>query len=263
MPREQRWFTGDDLTAGERMNFGGLVETIFQQRKPRPHFAAIDQELAHLQQHVFHLLAGCRVKRLGRANLPHADDHHLRDAALHRPTKTGVQLDAVEHQHAGRLVRELVHPHIAGGHLAHLHAFHAGADWHPHCRFGNAERLHHRPLPFRGGAIVRTHRRNDERFGAMLAQPVAGRFGHQGDIINPPAAGGDRHLALRHGNGQRIKLPAHLRGHVGERLGGQFLSHTLEKLRRHDDAYYTWQLRWGTRISADAADNRGFYAIKG
>ena len=46
------------------------------------------------------------------ADLAKADSHHLRQAALNRGRKRSVQLDAVHHQHAGRFIREAVHPDV-------------------------------------------------------------------------------------------------------------------------------------------------------
>ena len=48
------------------------------------------------------------------------------------------------------------------------------------------------------GTVVGTHRRNHKRLGAVVAEPIARRLGDLGNIGDPAASGGDRHLAPRH-----------------------------------------------------------------
>ena len=163
------------------------------------------------------------MKRRGRRRFAHADDHHLREAALHRPGEAGVQLDAIEHEHAGRFVGDAVHPHVAGRNGAELHDVHRRADRHAHRLFGDAERFDHRPLAFGRAAVVRAHRGEQERPGAVVAEPVAGGAYDGRDVGDAAAAGRDADVAPRHRQAERIELRVDGGADIGDWIRDQFL----------------------------------------
>ncbi len=143
--------------------------------------------------------------------------------ALHRSGEAGVQLDAIEDENAGRFVRVAVHPHVAGRNGADLHHVHRRTDRHAHRFFREAERFDHRPLPFGGAAVVRTHGGEQERPGAVIAEPVAGGPRDCRDIRNPAAAGRDADVALRYLQLQTIELLADCGANIRDRIRDELL----------------------------------------
>ena len=94
--------------------------------------------------------------------------------------------------------------------------------------FGDAERLDHRPLALGRAAVVRAHRGKQKRPGTMLAKPIAGGPRDFRDIRDPPAAGRDADVALRHLQLQPIELLAHRGPNIGDRIRNQFLMNAKE-----------------------------------
>ena len=136
------------------------------------------------------------MEGLGRLDLAHADHHHLRQAALDRSRKTGVQLHTIHDQYTGRLIAVAVHPDVTRRHAAHSDALHAGPNRHSHRGFGNAQRLDHLPLALGGGTVVGAHTGDNERLSSPRTQPVASGLDNLGDVRDPPAPGGDGDVAL-------------------------------------------------------------------
>jgi hypothetical protein len=62
----------------------------------------------------------------------------------------------------------------------------------------------------------------------MFAQPVASRPSNGRDIRNPATAGRNAHIPLGHSDTQMVKLVAHRRPNVRNRIRNQFLSNAKE-----------------------------------
>ena len=157
----------EDFGRPHGVQLGRLIEAVFQNRQAGPDLARVEHQFAHLEQHVFHLRRGRRVERRGRGDFAHADDHHFREPALHRPGKAGVQLDAIEHEHAGRFERVAIHPNVA---VETVPSFTTSIDARigmPIACFGHAERLDHSPAGPRRCRRCDAHRGEQERLGAV------------------------------------------------------------------------------------------------
>ena len=213
---------------GDGVELGGVVEAIFEDGEAGEDFARVEDDLAHLEQHVFHLRRRGRVKGLGGRDLAHADDHHLGEAALDGAGEAGVELDAIEDQHAGRFEGVAVHPDgvVAKAPLETVPSFTTSIEARigmPIACFGHAERFDHRPLAFGGAAVVAAHRGKQEGPSAVSAEPIAGGFGDRGDIGDAAAAGGDADVALRHFELEAVERSVDGGRDVGDGVGDELL----------------------------------------
>ena len=159
----------------------------------------------------------------GRGSFAHADDDHFREAALHGTGEARVELDAIEHEHAVGFVGMAIHPHVARRNGADLHHVHRRANRHAHRLFGDAERLDHRPLALGRAAVVGAHCGEQERPGAVIAQPVAGGSRDFGDVGDSAAAGRDADIALRHLQLQAVELCSYGGADIRDWIRDQFL----------------------------------------
>ena len=66
MPLDQFGLAPQNIAWPHGVQFGRLIEAVFQNRQAGPDLARVEHHLAHLEQHVFHLRRGRRVKRRGR-----------------------------------------------------------------------------------------------------------------------------------------------------------------------------------------------------
>ena len=225
---QQLGFALQDLVRRQRVNFGRLVETVLKDGDAADEFAGVDDEATHLQQHVFHLVGGRFVKGCCRLNFAHADDHHLDDPALDGSRKTGVQFDTVQNHDPGGLETVAIHKDFTGGDPSQGDNIHAGADFHRHGGFGDAQGFNHGPLACRRGAIVRPHGGHDERRGTAGLQPVAGGFGDCRNIGDAATTGRDGDFALGDGEVGRIQLGVYSGRDIPQEVRDQILMNAVK-----------------------------------
>ena len=210
------------------MQLGRLIEAVFQNRQAGPDLARVEHDLAHLEQHLFHLRRGGRVKRRGRGVLPMPTTIIFVSPLCTGPAKHVCSLMRLSTSTPSDSIRVAIHPHVARRNGAELHDVHRRADRHAHRFFGEAERFDHRPLALGRAAVVRAHRGEQERPGAVIAEPIAGGPRDFGDIGDAAAAGRDADIALRHFQLQPIELLAHGRADIRDRIRDQLLMNAKE-----------------------------------
>ena len=192
---EKLRFLLDELAGLHANDVRGLLETVFDNRQPAQDRCLLDQNCPDLTQARRQLPDAQTMELLRAARTAESDHAHLGETTLHVSHQGGVDLDAVENNHAV----DVHHVSIdVGGQslrsLAHLDGFRAGEHGRSDGVRRHPQAVQNLPLSLGGAAAVASHGGNQTGFKSVLLQVLDHDPCDLNDAVDPPAAGGNRNL---------------------------------------------------------------------
>ena len=157
-----------DLLGGQHRDFVGFVKSVLHQADAHDDVGLPDDLAADEEEALGHGVIPGGMSDVGAVLLAQADGHHLHQAALVLPLKSGVGLDAVDHDNAVGLMGVLIDVHIHAPYVADLHRLHGREDGAAHALLGDAVARENAALALIGGAAVTAHGGDQERLGPQL-----------------------------------------------------------------------------------------------
>ena len=216
---------GDDLRGAQAFDEVGLVIGVLNDGDAAQNGAVFQDGTAVLLHQFVHDGRALVMDALSALLLAKANGHHLHEAALIGAPERGVGLDAVVEDDAVGLRGVFVDVHRLVTHAgnADLHGLHGALDGAAHVLLGNAVVLEDLGLALGGGAAVAAHGRHDIGLGPLGLDKVHDGPGHNGVVVDAPAAAGNGDLLTRldlAADLRAIQLPGDDAGNIALRDAG-------------------------------------------
>ncbi len=187
---EQLLFSRLELLGRHGLQLGGFVVAVFDDGQAGDNAAVLEHLPRHAADNLSEAVIVDRpVVDFGAFVLAKSDEHHLHQAAFDIAHEPRVRLDAADHKHVIRLVRELVEmDRNALGRLADDDGLHRGFDRAAAKLLGDAVALDNLALAFGRAPAVAAHGRHNKRFGAEGFEMVDGGLDDRVNVGDAAAA---------------------------------------------------------------------------